>query len=105
MGQLSGGQQLRVYACSVVEYLHRSTADAAILVLDETLDGLNPEGAGAFIDGIAAAWTCGDNRPLYLLLVTHLPSLAATTPEVIRVELQVIDEGSSHLRVEVRCLK
>ena len=102
MGELSGGEQRRVYACSVLEFLHQRAGDAIVLVLDETLDGLNPQGAGRFIEGIAAGWSSrGEARPLYVLLVTHLPTVATKIPELVRATLEVVAESSAVLRVSV----
>jgi ABC-type Mn2+/Zn2+ transport system ATPase subunit len=99
MGQTSGGQQRRVYACSVLERLHRTSGTAVILVLDETLDGLSTKGAGGFVDGAAQAWRTHDQRVLYLLLVTHLPEVEASVPEAVRASLEVVSDSSTNLRV------
>jgi hypothetical protein len=100
LGHLSGGQQRRVYACSALEMLARSESDASVLVLDETLDGLNPSGAGAFIEGITQRWATVTEAPLLLFVVTHLPVLeVALTPAALALE--VIREASTRLEVKV----
>lgn len=102
LGELSGGQQRRVYACSVTESLEQRSADAAILILDETIDGLNPDGAGEFIDHLVTAWSERQQRPLHILLVTHLPTIAAVCAvEVFRISLGVVRDTASELTVRV----
>lgn len=102
LGELSGGQQRRVYACSVTESLEQRPADAAILILDETLDGLNPGGAGEFIDRLASAWSERQQRPLHILLVTHLPAIdSERAVEISSVSLGVVKESAEELTVRV----
>jgi ABC-type Mn2+/Zn2+ transport system ATPase subunit len=102
VGRLSGGQQRRIYACSVLERLHRQPGDAAVLVLDETLDGLNPSGAGEFLTRVSDAWQALDERALSFLLVTHLPALDTKVPETVSASLELVEEQVDEIRIKVR---
>jgi ABC-type Mn2+/Zn2+ transport system ATPase subunit len=101
VGQLSGGQQRRIYACSAIETLTSRNGHAAVLVLDETLDGLNPSGAGEFVTRISEAWAKKNSRALYLLIVSHLPTIETEVPENVRASLMIVKEIPQSVTVEV----
>lgn len=103
LGELSGGQQKRVYASSVLENLSVNSDDSEIpiLIMDETLDGLGEVGAGEFISRISEGWSQYKNKSLYLLLVTHLASIKTSVPEVIKVSLNIVNETSDGININV----
>ncbi|UZJ39803.1 ATP-binding cassette domain-containing protein [Prosthecochloris sp. SCSIO W1102] len=101
MGELSGGQQRRIYASSVLEKLSYSNCTTAILVLDETLDGLGTEGAGQFLTNIAKAWMTQNEKALYILLVTHLPEIYTEITEAVKARLTIIEESQSQLKIRL----
>ena len=102
IGELSGGQQRRVYALSVLEQLIIEDAEQAIIVMDETLDGLGSVGAGEFINRISKEWVRkSKSKSLHILLVTHLSNIKTTVTESVSASLSIVDETQFKLTVLV----
>lgn len=103
MGELSGGQQRRIYASSVLERLSVEKCEQAVLIMDETLDGLGENGAGKFINDVAVTWNENVKKSLYILLVTHLSVIHTDVPEVVKASLSILSESQSSLEIKVVC--
>jgi hypothetical protein len=115
MGEFSGGQQKRIYICSMLEYLIQSAKacpalsnqEACYALLDETLDGLGADGASQCVLAIKQAWESKNSiPPLYMLVVTHLSEaeLALQSIEAKRIKLsisQTTNPETLPVRVEV----
>jgi ABC-type cobalamin/Fe3+-siderophores transport system ATPase subunit len=100
LGELSGGQRKRVFIASVVEGLARRAEKLAFLLLDETLDGLGVVGAEACLRAIASVWSLSSDRPLYVLVVTHLDDTGFLVGmRAARISLGVVSDSSTQLRV------
>ncbi len=71
MGELSGGQQLRVYTVSCLEQIRSLGKNYNFLLLDETLDGIGSEDLITYLRNLQDYWEdSGDN--LQIALITHL---------------------------------
>jgi ABC-type Mn2+/Zn2+ transport system ATPase subunit len=72
LGELSGGQKRKVYACSTLDRLASRRVRSAFLLLDETFDGLGEVEAARCLDGIGREWLQAQPGSLHILLVSHL---------------------------------
>jgi ABC-type lipoprotein export system ATPase subunit len=72
LGELSGGQKRKVYACSTLDRLASRPVRSAFLLLDETFDGLGEAEAARCLEAISQVWTKNQAGSLHLLLVSHL---------------------------------
>jgi ABC-type Mn2+/Zn2+ transport system ATPase subunit len=72
LGQFSGGQRYKLYTASALENLLVHPASSAFLLLDETFDGLGANEAHRALGALVAAWISNTEKPLNVLLVTHL---------------------------------
>lgn len=71
LGELSGGECRRLYACSALERLVHHAADTCFLLLDETFDGVGMEAMTDMIPAVCNIWSANATCPLHLLVVTH----------------------------------
>lgn len=104
LADFSGGQQMKIYVCSVLEKMISEKRQANFLILDETLDGLGVTDANHVLSRIAKQWndrTSGES--LHILAVSHLPSgegkLGGTGCSPLR--LSVTENAQSMLKVAV----
>jgi ABC-type lipoprotein export system ATPase subunit len=73
LGELSGGQCRRVYACSALErLLNHNDKHLCFLLLDETLDGIGASDFVKCINSLRSTWNRVASHPLHALVVTHL---------------------------------
>lgn len=72
LGELSGGQKRKIYACSTLDRLASRGVRSAFLLLDETFDGLGEVEAARCLEGIGREWNEKQSGSLHLLLVSHL---------------------------------
>lgn len=104
IGEFSGGQRSKIYACSALEKLKADSPPCAFLLLDETFDGLGAEEAGRCLNKIKQTWSSEVSVPLHVLLVTHLSEkelLADSTIQCETLALAVSSNTESELTVEV----
>jgi hypothetical protein len=110
IGRLSGGQCLKIYACSALERLATAPGLSAFLLLDETFDGLGAEEAGRCMNAIRTVWLemqaakSGDApRPLHVLWVTHLDvaqlGVGSSRPNYLRAAVRALEDHE--LQVEL----
>lgn len=106
LGQFSGGEIMRLYVASALERLARSSAHAAFLLLDETLDGVGEEEkVTQYIDKIASTWIgASKSKHLHLMLVSHkqLGQGRLEIPNSLSVLLDVTRRGEGLLEVGMR---
>lgn len=100
----SGGQKKKLYLCSALEGLLNQRIGAAVVILDETLDGLGVQGARQCLDRLENYWSTDARPELYLLCVTHLEP-ERFVPNSIRassqVRLELTDISKERLRVRI----
>jgi ABC-type cobalamin/Fe3+-siderophores transport system ATPase subunit len=72
LNEFSGGQRLKIYACSALEKLRVEAGDTSFLFLDETFDGLGADEAGRCIAAFKDQWHSLVGTQLHVLLVSHL---------------------------------
>lgn len=104
LGELSGGQQRKVYLCSALELLASARATSRFLLLDETLDGLGADEAVRTIQHLRQVWQAQGQAPLHVVLVTHLNRNEVTSGVnvAMHVHLEVLDaESLNAIRVTV----
>lgn len=101
IGQLSGGQRSKLYACSALERLAEVHADATFLLLDETFDGLGAAEAVRCIHAIDERWKSRVAKPLYILLVSHLNRADWTALTPLFVGFGVLKNEDDEMVVEV----
>ena len=91
LGEFSGGQRRKLYACSALERLQQSGSLCNFLLLDETLDGVGAGEASETLKAIRQQWDSISARYLFVLLVTHLDetNLTAALPDSQTVKLAV----------------
>lgn len=101
LGQLSGGQCMRVYLSSALEKLSNSPAHAVFLLLDETLDGTGSEQeVMAHIQAIRNQWQDGKHaKSLHMMIVSHKEGLHV--PGANAVFMNVLGRESEQLQVQV----
>ena len=105
LGELSGGQCMRVYVASALERLVNSSAHAAFLLLDEILDGVGEENKiNQYLTKIKDLWRENSpGKPLHLLLVSHKqigPGYRISNAQY--VGMNVLERDRDHLKVLVR---
>jgi len=109
VGQLSGGQCMRIYVSSALERLSGSLAHAAFLLLDETLDGVGEEQeVTACVAAIAAVWERqSPQKPLHLMLASHkqLGKGGLSIPGSISLGMDVHSRKGAALEVHMQNLE
>lgn len=103
LGQLSGGQKLKLYVCSALEQLSLTGDMAAFIVLDEVFDGLGATEAQRCIHALCDQWKTLVRKPLYVLLVSHLDEAQIRPIDlpILRLGLAVRDESYDSLTVAI----
>lgn len=72
LGQLSGGECRKLYACSALERLAASRSADSYLLMDETFDGLGASEASRCLSEIQTVWSTNRTNPLHVMVVSHL---------------------------------
>ena len=103
IGDFSGGQRNKLYACSALERLAVIRLGAVFLLLDETFDGLGATELSSRLVAIESSWTQQGHSALHLMLVSHLndDDFLAQHQDALRLTLSVRERSSKHLRVEI----
>jgi len=107
VGQFSGGQRSKIYACSALERLEAESPDCAFLLLDETFDGLGAGEATQCLKNIEMRWRSASKAPLHLLLVSHLDETELTDQHSTTLTLSVSSNTEKELvvRIENKCIQ
>lgn len=105
LGEFSGGQRRKLYTLSALERLATQGRDHSFILLDETFDGLGSAEAKRCLVAIKTQWNQIVQKPLYVLLVTHLndAEVLDSTISATKMGLQV-QESSSETSLTVKML-